>query len=77
MEISHPTLTRICRSALMKISQDFVEGSSFIIEGGNFEFEKDWYKCKVCFKLIDGIENHVRCSGCSRFGSEELEKLNK
>jgi predicted DNA-binding protein (UPF0251 family) len=77
MEISQPTLTRIYKSALMKISQAFVEGNSFIIEGGNFEFEKDWYKCKVCFKLIDGIENHVRCSGCCRFGTEELEKLNK
>ncbi len=76
MEVSQPTLTRIYNSALQKIAQAFVEGKSIIIEGGNFEFEKDWYKCKKCFKLIDGLENHVKCSGCNRFGHDELIKLN-
>jgi len=77
MEISRPTLTRIYNSALIKIAQAFVEGKSIIIEGGNFEFEKDWYKCKKCFKLIEGLENHIKCTGCSRYGQDELEKLNK
>ncbi|HAN76567.1 MAG TPA: hypothetical protein DCQ31_01730 [Bacteroidales bacterium] len=77
MEISRPTLTRIYNSALFKIAQAFVEGKSIIIQGGNFEFAKDWYKCKKCFRLIEGIENHIKCSGCNRFGQDELEKLNK
>jgi len=76
MEISQPTLTRIYNSALVKIAQAFVEGKSIIIEGGNFEFEKEWYKCKKCFKLIEGIENHVKCSGCNCYGKEELINLN-
>lgn len=77
MEVSRPTLTRIYNSALTKIAQAFVEGKSIVIEGGNFEFEKDWYKCTKCYKLIEGLENHTKCSGCSRFGNEELMSLKK
>ena len=77
MEVSRPTLTRIYNSALKKIAQAFVEGKSIIIEGGNYKFDKDWYKCKKCYKLIEGIENHVKCSGCNRYGDNELIQLNK
>ena len=76
MEVSRPTLTRIYNSALNKIAQAFVEGKSIIIQGGNFEFEKDWYKCKKCFRLIEGIENHIKCSGCNIYGTDELINLN-
>jgi len=75
MEVSRPTLTRIYNSALKKIAQAFVEGKSIIIDGGNIEFEKDWYKCKKCFKLIEGNENHIKCAGCNQFGNEELINL--
>jgi predicted DNA-binding protein (UPF0251 family) len=75
MAISRPTLTRIYNSALTKIAQAFVEGKSIIIKGGNFEFEKDWYKCTKCYKLIEGIENHTKCSGCNRYGTDELINL--
>lgn len=76
MDVSRPTITRIYNSALLKIARAFVEGKSIIIEGGNFEFEKDWYKCKKCFKLIEGIENHTQCAGCNRYGTDELLYLN-
>ncbi len=75
MAVSRPTLTRIYNSALKKIAQAFVEGKSIVIEGGNFEYEKEWFKCKKCYKLIEGIENHSKCSGCTRFGSDELVNL--
>jgi predicted DNA-binding protein (UPF0251 family) len=76
MEVSRPTLTRIYNNALVKIAKAFVEGKSIIIEGGNFEFDKDWYKCKKCFRLIEGMENHIKCTDCNRFGKEELISLN-
>ncbi len=76
MEVSQPTLTRIYSNALVKIANAFVEGKSIIIEGGNYEFNKEWYKCKRCFKLIEGLENHIRCSDCDRFGDNELIRLN-
>jgi predicted DNA-binding protein (UPF0251 family) len=77
MEISRPTLTRIYNIALKKIAQAFVEGKSILIEGGNFEFEKDWYKCKKCFRLIEGLDNHIKCTGCNCFGKDELLNLNQ
>jgi uncharacterized protein len=77
MEVSRPTLTRIYNNALKKIAQAFVEGKSIIIEGGNFEFRKEWFKCKKCFRLIEGIENHVKCLNCNRYGNDELIKLNQ
>jgi predicted DNA-binding protein (UPF0251 family) len=76
MEVSRPTLTRIYNNALKKITQAFVEGKSIIIEGGIFEFGKEWFKCKKCFRLIEGYENHVKCIGCSQYGNEELISLN-
>jgi uncharacterized protein len=77
MEVSRPTLTRIYNSALKKIAQAFVEGKSIMIKGGNFEFEEDWYKCKKCYKLIMGIENHTKCGDCTSFNDDELINLNK
>ncbi len=77
MEVSRPTLTRIYNSALKKIGQAFVEGKSIIIKGGDFEFEKDWYKCKRCFKLISGIENHTKCGDCPPYDKGELVNLNE
>lgn len=76
MEISRPTLTRIYNSALIKIAKAFVEGNSIIIKGGNFEFKRDWYKCKKCFKLIDGLDNHIKCLGCNSLETDELINLN-
>ena len=75
MEVSRPTLTRVYNSALHKIAQAFVEGKAIVIQGGNIKFEKDWFKCRKCHKLIEGIENHKKCPKCNRFGSDELIDL--
>lgn len=75
MNVSRPTLTRIYNKALKKIAKAFVEGLVIEIEGGQVEFEKDWYKCKKCFKLIDGLENHKKCKNCTTFGINELVSL--
>jgi uncharacterized protein len=77
MGISRPTFTRVYNRALKKIAKALVECMAIEIEGGHVEFEKQWFKCKKCFKLIDGLENHVRCQGCNSFGTNELVKLNK
>ena len=77
MNISRPTFTRIYNRALKTIAKAFVEGKSIEIEGGNFQFEHDWYKCKKCFKLIEGIENHSRCKNCTVFSVNELVSMNQ
>ena len=77
MNISRPTLTRIYNNALQKIALSYVEGRTILIRGGFIEFDKDWYKCKKCFRLIEGLDNHIRCEGCNKFGQEELIRLNQ
>jgi len=77
MNISRPTFTRIYNRALKTIAKAFVEGKSIEIEGGNFQFEYDWYRCKKCYKLIQGIENHSRCKDCKVYGMKELIRMNQ
>ncbi len=77
MDISRPTFTRVYNRALKKIAEAFVECKAIEIEGGNVEFDKQWYKCKKCFKLIDGLANHTRCENCKSFGDKELAIINE
>jgi uncharacterized protein len=76
MEISRPTLTRIYNNALKKIAEAFVEGLAIEIIGGNVEFDKDWVKCRRCFKMFEGKENHIKCKNCPVFGKDELLSIN-
>lgn len=77
MLVSRPTLTRIYNKALKKIAKAFVEGKSLSFEGGKFELEADWYRCKRCFKLIQGLESHTKCDNCEYFDNNELILLNQ
>jgi predicted DNA-binding protein (UPF0251 family) len=76
MNISRPTFTRIYNRALKQIAKSFVEGKAIEIEGGNYHLDKDWYRCKKCFKLIEGLENHSKCKDCKLYGDSELIKIN-
>jgi predicted DNA-binding protein (UPF0251 family) len=76
MSISRPTFTRIYNNALKQIAKSFVEGKAIEIEGGNYLLENDWYRCKKCFKLIEGLENHSKCKDCIYYGDSELVKIN-
>ena len=77
MEVSRPTLTRIYEKARQTIAKAFVEGKMIVIEGGNVQFDSLWYRCKKCYKLIEGIENHIACNNCDNFGDDELILLNE
>ena len=76
MNVSRPTLTRIYEQARKIIAQALVEGQMINIEGGNVLFDKEWFRCRRCYKLIVGIENHVRCKDCNSFGNDELIPIN-
>lgn len=76
MNISRPTFTRIYNRALKVIAKSFVEGKAVNIEGGNYLLDKDWYRCRKCYKLIQGLENHYKCEDCTAYGESELIKLN-
>lgn len=75
MAVSRPTITRIYNKALKTIAEAFVEGKVVLIEGGNYKFEKEWFRCRKCYKLIEGLENHERCKNCSSYNSDELVRI--
>lgn len=75
MNVSRPTLTRIYNRALKIIAKAFAEGKAIEIEGGNCHFDRDWYRCRRCYKLIEGLENHDRCSDCPAYSESELIKI--
>jgi uncharacterized protein len=77
MNVSRPTLTRIYNKALKIIAKAFVEGKAIEIEGGNYQFEQDWFRCKKCYKLIEGISKHIKCEKCPFFDENELVSLNQ
>ncbi len=54
MNVSRPTFTRIYNKALRTIAKAFVEGKAIEIDGGDYSFEQDWYRCSKCNKLIEG-----------------------
>jgi len=76
MNVSRPTLTRIYEKGRKTIAQALVEGKMITIEGGNVRFDRQWFRCKRCFKLIDGLENHVRCMNCKVSNNDELTPIN-
>jgi uncharacterized protein len=77
MGVSRPTLTRIYEKARQTMAQAMVEGKMILIEGGNVSFNSQWYRCKKCYKLIQGKENHLHCDNCPCYGDDELEKIGK
>lgn len=77
MNVSRPTLTRIYEQARKTIAKAFVEGKMIMIEGGEVQFGRPWFRCKRCFKLVDGMTNHVHCKNCTSFSEEELTPVNK
>ncbi|NTW32521.1 MAG: DUF134 domain-containing protein [Bacteroidetes bacterium] len=76
MNVSRPTITRIYNKALKIIAKAFVEGKAIEIAGGNYKFEKEWFKCKKCHKLIQGVNNHIKCENCLLYNENELINLN-
>lgn len=77
MKVSRPTLTRIYEKARKTIADAFVNGKMIIIEGGEVSFDKQWFRCRRCFKLVAGLENHIKCQNCNSFSNEELAPINE
>lgn len=75
MGVSRPTLTRIYENARKTIAEAFVLGKMIVIEGGEVQFDRQWFRCKRCHKLVDGLENHIRCRNCTTFNTDELTPI--
>lgn len=75
MNISRPTLTRIYDSARKAIAKAFVEGKMILIEGGNVNFDKEWFRCGRCHKLVNGKEKHQSRRCCDKNKGEEFKPI--
>jgi predicted DNA-binding protein (UPF0251 family) len=77
MNISRPTFTRIYESVRKKIATAFSEGRSLIIEGGNVEFDFDWFKCSDCsYSFSIGKKDPWEDISCPRCKSKNTTNLN-
>lgn len=75
MNVSRPTFTRIYNSCLKKLAKAFAEGNSILFEGGDVEFEKQWYRCNDCVTVFHHQnEENQECISCE---SENVEHINK
>lgn len=62
MSVSRPTFARIYDKARKTIAQAFVEGKAIFIEGGNVNFQKDWFRCKKCnHTFVSGTQSAHPC----------------
>lgn len=77
MNVSRPTLTRIYENARNSIAKALVEGKMIVIDGGNVDFGKSWFRCRKCNKLIEGLENHKPCKNCLCYNNDELQPINE
>jgi len=76
MNISRPTLTRIYETCRKKIAEAFIEGKAIIIEGGNVEFNEEWYQCEKCHHIIKRHAESISAS-CPVCESDQLFSINK
>lgn len=75
MNVSRPTFTRIYEKIRKKLAQAFVEGRTILIEGGNVEFDKQWFRCTSCHTVFHVPEGKTPiCTSC---GSKEAENINE
>jgi predicted DNA-binding protein (UPF0251 family) len=76
MNVSRPTLTRIYNKALTNIAKAFVEGKALEFDGGNYELDEDWYRCKKCHNLTENPKNQIECETCNDNNENQLVNLN-
>lgn len=75
MNISRPTFTRIYEKARQKVAQAIVENKVLLIEGGNIEFDKNWFRCNDCGIVFSSEkEDKITCPKCK---SKDIESINK
>ena len=74
MNVSRPTFTRIYNSCIKKLAKAFTEGKSIVIEGGDVEFDKQWYRCNNCNIVFHVDKKNLECISC---GSLNIEHINE
>jgi predicted DNA-binding protein (UPF0251 family) len=75
MNVSRPTFTRVYNDCIKKLAKAFAEGKSIIIEGGDVEFNKQWYRCNECHIVFHHTsKKKLECISCR---SSNIEHINE
>lgn len=74
MNVSRSTFTRIYDKARKVIAEALSEGKIIEIEGGNVEFDNEWYKCNNCNETFKMQNQHLQ-EECIICNSENIEKV--
>ncbi len=75
MDVSRPTFTRIYNNCIKKIAKAFTEGKSIVVEGGNVEFDKQWYRCNDCHKVFHHHDSkNLKCISCDSINIEHINE---
>lgn len=74
MNVSRPTLTRICRQARKKVATALAEGKQLIIEGGKVYFDSEWYACRDCGCFFNHPDINTAAAGCALCGSRKISR---
>ncbi|MBO8169548.1 MAG: DUF134 domain-containing protein [Thermoanaerobacteraceae bacterium] len=75
MNVSRPTFQRILTSAREKVATALVHGRAIKVEGGNFDLNKPFYKCKSCHSNWTPNTGHKRKDKCPKCGNKNIEEI--
>lgn len=76
MNISRPTFTRIIESARKKIATSFCNGLEIRINGGNYKYDKNWYRCRKCHYILNQEFIDSKVDDCPICGHKKMNLLN-
>jgi len=74
MDVSRPTLTRICRQARKKVATALAEGKQLIIEGGKVYFDSEWHACAGCGCFFNHPDTTTAAESCALCGSKNISR---
>jgi uncharacterized protein len=74
--ISRSVFTRLVDAARKKVAQALVEGCELIIEGGEYHFEKKYFRCLKCYHLFEVNINDADPVKCPKCFSENIDNIN-
>ena len=76
MNISRPTFTRIYDKARKKIAQAFIENLTIVIDGGNVQFEGEWFRCLNCNSTFKVPKTENELTECPICHSKKIVNIN-
>ncbi|MBN1501375.1 MAG: DUF134 domain-containing protein [Spirochaetes bacterium] len=74
--VSRSVFTRLVDTARKKVAVALIEGCELSIEGGEYHFQKKYFRCMQCYRISEtGIDNND-LTDCPYCGSYNMHNLN-